>query len=231
MASASSQIWSTSLIQYNEVVEYAGVCVCPCMYFEKIYSNLVMENVDRAERNDLASTAVSWIWSFFVDLPVIFCLASSRQRALHAMNGSDLNELEEGEDEWDPHSSSFDWWPLSWLAFYSTASCEYLCSCLCCGPQVHGARFPMCFTCGMALIYPCCTLPLSFLFRQSVKQRYRIQESCPETLIISAFCMPCSIKQVSETVETFTTKPSVSTRPIRPTNSMFFAPPFRMPAI
>ena len=200
MDTASHQ-WSTSLLQSNEVFDYAGICICPCMYFDKVYKDIALNNVPRQARHDAIATLTTWILSLFVDLPIIFCLPTLRERTIHFFNGHDLHELDPDEEEWDPYSSTFDWWPLSWFSFYTSAACEYLCSCICCGPQVHGARFPLCFTCTMALIYPCCTCPLSFLIRETVKRKYKIDEPCAETCLKSTCCFPCSVKQVSETVE------------------------------
>lgn len=111
-------------------------------------------------------------------------------------NNEEDESQERNDDEWDPHKSSYDWWPLSWCWFYSCASFESCCSSLCCGPTVKTANFPLAYGLCLACIYPISICPLACLLRQGVKKKLNIQtENSFSTCFKTIFCLPCSLVQ------------------------------------
>jgi len=190
--------WAVHLLDSNvSYSNYATACMCPCFEIRDIAKLLISsENTQHAHGISCIALAVA---SIAVDMPICFCLDITRARVLE-----DYDVYSENEDSWDPSTSSYDWWPLSWCSFYSLAAMENCCSSLCCGPKIRMSSFPLSFALCLSCIYPICICPISCVLREGAKEKLHIQnESCIETCLKSTCCTPFSLVQVRKTLESF----------------------------
>jgi hypothetical protein len=184
----------------NSYCDYATACMCPCIEINDIARMIISENVSPSHG---LSYITSCVTSLVVDIPLCFCCEINRSRIIHELElySDHQREIEDEDDTWDPHTSSFDWWPISWCWFYTLAAFENCCSTICCGPTIRTSSYPLAYGICISLIYPFCMCPVSFILRQAAKEKLHIRgESCLSTCVQGTCCMPCSFVQVKKTL-------------------------------